>query len=150
MADFIIRYWVQWACGLCAVGITFIVKNYIHMCLAQFQREQETLKQDIIDTVKEELQAQREQLDTTDVELHQAINDIKNNMNSVVKGVLNVQRKPFMDECRRLLESDHEITIEEYELVCEDHQAYNALGGNHDGDTLFNLVKVKYEAQLTK
>lgn len=33
--------------------------------------------------------------------------------------------------------------MEEFESITDDHTTYNALGGNHDGDTLFEMVKRK-------
>jgi hypothetical protein len=48
----------------------------------------------------------------------------------------------------RLLEEGHEITIEEFKDLDKDHDVYNALGGNHNGDHLYDLVKKKVENKL--
>ena len=42
------------------------------------------------------------------------------------------------------------ILPEEYEQLESDHVAYNGLGGNHKGDSLFEQVTAKYFAQLTQ
>ena len=65
-------------------------------------------------------------------------------------GLLNVQRKNFMEFCYFLLEPDHVITKEEYEDIEEDHDVYNALDGNHKGDELFRVVSEKYFNQFNK
>lgn len=44
--------------------------------------------------------------------------------------------------------ADHTITIEEYQQINEDHEAYHALGGNHNGDALFDLVRKKAEKEV--
>lgn len=62
--------------------------------------------------------------------------------------VLAIWGKQFKGFCKELLEEEHQITLEEYRKCCEEHDLYNGLGGNHDGDTLFSLVTTKYEANL--
>lgn len=64
-------------------------------------------------------------------------------------GVLSIQGKIFKNECRSLLREGHEITLEEFESLQEDHKAYKALGGNHDGDTLFSMVEKKVTNSIT-
>jgi len=48
-----------------------------------------------------------------------------------------------------LLKDDHIITLQEYENISNEHRIYNSLKGNHEGDALYSLVKVKYEAGLS-
>ena len=62
-------------------------------------------------------------------------------------GICNVGRA-FRNECRRLLEEGHVITLNEYEAILAEHVTYNNLGGNHEGDGLFSMVQVKYQNQL--
>ena len=64
--------------------------------------------------------------------------------------MLSLQGRTFKNNCRRLLDLDHEITLEEYEEISKDHEAYNSLGGNHNGDELFLLVRKKVEDSWTK
>jgi len=54
----------------------------------------------------------------------------------------------FYDECRRLLDPNHVITLDEYEQFNKDYEAYKALGGNHRGDILYKSVVVKFEESL--
>lgn len=58
----------------------------------------------------------------------------------IKKGLLSIQRKQFKEKCHDLLSPEHEITVEEMENITKDHEAYKSLGGNHEGDTLFELV----------
>ena len=43
----------------------------------------------------------------------------------------------------------HTISLDEWEEIDADHEAYNRLGGNHKGDELFRLVKEKALKTLT-
>jgi hypothetical protein len=47
-----------------------------------------------------------------------------------------------------MLLSSHVITLKEFEEVRKEHETYNSLNGNSDGDALFELVKKKYENTL--
>ncbi len=55
----------------------------------------------------------------------------------------------FKDKCRKLLKEDHVITLDEWEEVDAEHNIYNALGGNHNGDYLYQLVSEKVKNTLT-
>ena len=50
----------------------------------------------------------------------------------------------FKRRCEAFLQPEHEISLQEFNELQEDHEAYNALGGNHIGDQLFDLVCEKY------
>lgn len=64
-------------------------------------------------------------------------------------GILSIQRRTFKQECRELLREGHEITLAEFEALQEEHNIYHSLGGNHDGDALFEMVKTKASNNLT-
>lgn len=76
-----------------------------------------------------------------DKRIHHEIDIIKD-------GMLSVEGRAFRNECRRLLEKGHVITLNEYEAILAEHVTYNNLGGNHEGDGLFSMVQVKYQNQL--
>ena len=91
--------------------------------------------------------------------LHTEIEDVKscsdNNEKALTdslvvltEGVLNIQGRDFKKACRELLDPNHNITEEEYEEISHDHDVYKKLGGNHNGDTLFEAVKAKYQNHL--
>lgn len=73
--------------------------------------------------------------------IHKEIDIIK-------EGMLSVEGRAFRNECRKLLEPNHIITINEYEALLGEHVTYNKLGGNHEGDGLFSMVEAKYQNQL--
>lgn len=81
--------------------------------------------------------------------LESTLNAVVENLDVIRKGLLAVQGHEFRNKCRRLLSKDV-ILLEEYEQLESDHLAYNGLGGNHKGDSLFDQVKTKYYSQLTK
>jgi len=47
-----------------------------------------------------------------------------------------------------LLKTEHEITVDEWMYLNEEHDIYNSLKGNHEGDLLFQDVNIKYHNQL--
>ena len=73
--------------------------------------------------------------------IHKEIDIIK-------EGMLSVEGRSFRTECRKLLEPDHIITLNEYETILSEHITYNKLGGNHEGDGLFSMVQAKYQKQM--
>jgi len=71
-------------------------------------------------------------------------------MSHLKAGLLSMQGKEFKAECRKLLDENHQITLDEWEELDADHEAYNGLGGNHRGDQLFEMVKKKAENIFTQ
>lgn len=63
-------------------------------------------------------------------------------------GVLDLQKERFMAFGKELLSEDHHITYDEFEAFEKKHEAYNKLGGNHEGDLLFKNVQIKYQSGL--
>lgn len=64
------------------------------------------------------------------------------------RGILALFQKQFMTFGNDLLKPDHQITYKEYAVYETQHRLYNDLGGNHEGDEQFRLVKTKYEKGL--
>lgn len=96
--------------------------------------------------VDKALEAGREESKADDAVLEKEISAMKKNITALTAGVLSMQGKEFINNCRKLLAEDHIITLDEWEELDIDHTAYNGLGGNHEGDHLFSLVKKKVEA----
>lgn len=96
--------------------------------------------------VDKALEAGREESKADDAVLEKEISAMKKNITALTAGVLSMQGKEFINNCRKLLAEDHVITLDEWEELDADHTAYNGLGGNHKGDHLFSLVKKKVEA----
>lgn len=79
--------------------------------------------------------------------LENTLNAVVNSLDAIKEGLLAVQGHEFRQKCRKLLQKDI-ILLEDYEQLESDHLAYNGLGGNHKGDSLFDQVKTKYYSQL--
>lgn len=79
-----------------------------------------------------------------DEKITNEMHNIEDGVGKITKGMLSIQGQTFRAACHRLLESDHSITIDEYEQIVRDHETYNSLGGNHIGDNLFKLVETKF------
>jgi hypothetical protein len=69
-------------------------------------------------------------------------------METLKDGILSIQGRNFKTDCRLLLQKDHVITQEEWESISVAHDIYNSLGGNHDGDRLYEDVETKYHNNL--
>lgn len=108
------------------------------------QREQD----EFYNKIKNEINREHENSQQDDEALHTEMNTLSVVLNSLKKGLLSVQGRQFKADCKKLLATEHIITIEEYQQITEDHQAYHALGGNHNGDALFELVKKKAEKEV--
>jgi hypothetical protein len=113
---------------------SFIVKR----TLKSFRQERAEEKETFLKGIKDEIRAEFERSNKKEIELQNEIKTLKS-------GLLSVQGRMFKSDCKKLLEEDHEITLEEYEEITRDHHAYNSLGGNHNGDQLYLLVRKKVE-----
>lgn len=109
--------------------------------------------------LKEEMLAQNSYQDQKMTDSHeQIINQInklsaelaQNNAytEAVREGTLALWRKTYFADARLLLEPDHVITHEEYAKISKEHDTYNKLGGNHEGDEYFKSITIKYQAGL--
>ncbi len=101
------------------------------------EAQMDTCYNKLLNIVKESDERQEKE----DTKIHNEIDIIK-------EGMLSVQGRTFKSECRKLLQDDHMITLNEYEAIMAEHLTYNKLGGNHEGDGLFSLVEAKYQNQL--
>lgn len=142
MLEFIAQYWLQFLLTLITGGLTLLCKKFWSLYQAekkhQKTKEWEAFYQGLKDTIKEG----SEESKRGDAALQEQIDIMKG-------GILSIQKKNFKQDCRELLKEEHEITLEEFEAIQEDHNIYNSLGGNHDGDTLFDMVKKKATNNLT-
>ena len=166
-AEFIIKYWLQFALGIVAAilaaGHKKIKERFDHYRdLHEAERDKDLCK-NMTDAMKPMLDELAHKSDSNDAAINGQLAEMAKHMeqitdrfeglngqlNTVTEGVLNVQGSVFKRECRDLLRAD-EISEESYEVCMHDHTVYNKLGGNHEGDQLFQLVTAKYEGQLKK
>lgn len=142
MLDFIIKYWVEVLLGLIVSGLTIACKK-LHTLWKNEKQHQKTKEQ-------KEFYAGLENLISKSAEESRRVEaSLQTQISAIKDGVLSMQKRDFIQMCRALLREDHEITIEEFASIQQEHIIYNNLGGNHEGDNWFALVKKKAEKNLT-
>lgn len=150
IASIAAKYWIEFLFGLVVMGMGIFFKRYIRLeqeARTKAQKEfYKQLREDISDEFKESFKKSEED----DTKLQKQIDVVKTEMDCLKRGMLSMQGKEFRAECEKVLAEDHVLTLDEFEQLEEDHAAYNGLGGNHKGDSLFALVKKKAENTLTK
>lgn len=115
---------------------------------AQLDTRYKALDQRIDDEVKQKEQEMTVLVQSVVDESTTNDSKIYSQIDSIRAGLLSIQGHSFKQRCRELLKPDHEITLTEWESISEDYEAYKGLDGNHNGDTLFAAVKIKYESSL--
>ncbi|MDD4804481.1 MAG: hypothetical protein PHN69_04835 [Candidatus Pacebacteria bacterium] len=160
MLDFIVKYWMQFGFGLIVAGLTALSKYFYNLYkkekLHQKTEEQKSFYEEIKNTIIAErtitqdcLDSNREKSNENDQILDAKICNLKEEIGILQNGILSIQGRDFKADCRALLQPDHEITLDEYEQIINEHDVYNNLGGNHKGDELFELVTHKFNVGLT-
>lgn len=138
------KYWVECAFGLLVAGVGWFVKRYFTLEAMRRQQEQD----EFYNKIKGEIDKERKSSKEDDVALQEDMNALSTLLTSLTKGLLSVQGRQFKADCKKLLDEKHVITFDEYQQINEDHEAYHVLGGNHNGDALFELVRKKAEKEL--
>lgn len=139
MLEFVLKYWIEFLFG----GVIAIGSYMIKRTLKSFRQERTEEKEAFLEGIKDEIRAEFERSNKKETELAEEIKVLK-------AGLLSIQGRTFKSNCRRLLDPDHDISLEEYEEITKDHDAYNSLGGNHNGDQLYQLVRKKVEDSWAK
>lgn len=139
MLEFVLKYWIEFLFG----GVIAIGSYMIKRTLKSFRQERADEKEAFLEGIKGEIRAEFERSNKKETELAEEIKVLK-------AGLLSIQGRTFKNNCRRLLDPDHDISLEEYEEITKDHDAYNSLGGNHNGDQLYQLVRKKVEDSWAK
>ena len=147
------KYWLEWLCGLIATGVLFFAKHYIKI---QRQVNEEKWKDKeknmcgkIITTLEDRIQGVEDKSAAEDVIIHNELDEIHSEVDTIESGILSVQGKQFREMCEDLLKQDY-ITVEEYEKFEEEYAVYKGLGGNHRGDSLHARVVAKVDKQNNK
>lgn len=133
--------------SLIITSVFGIVTAKLGKVIQTYNTGKEAIAEEAAQKAKDEI---LKEVDKKDAYLESEISDTKKALDSIMKGLLSVQGRQFKKHCRELLEKGHEITTAEYEEIVSDHEAYNGLKGNHEGDALFDAVEVKYKAQISQ
>ena len=141
IGEFLLKYWLQVLLGMVVTLLGVFRKKIKAWRDAHKKQESEQLKNSIVKEVKEALDDLTIRSDKNDEMMRGQINELR-------MGLLTIQGDAFKAKCRELLKEDCTITIDQFENLERDHQAYNGLGGNHTGDQLFELVKTRFESSF--
>lgn len=131
MIEWLATYWLEVLFGLVLGLIAWGGKKLIHFYVEEMKRLLKATEDNIWAKVKEKDEKQDQKMD------------------ELRAGLLSIQGRAFKEKCRELLEVEHLITVTELENITKDHEAYKGLGGNHEGDTLFNLILEKAKKDIT-
>lgn len=171
MLDFIAKYWLEFLFGIVALGLTGLTRYFYGLYKKEKQRLEdeahEKIIKDLTSKIEDEHQHTAELLKTEhqnsnqlfqqerdlskkeNAEIRSDVNTLTSMIDTVQSGVLSIQGKQFKDDCRALLDPAHVITLDEFEEIESDHITYNKMGGNHNGDKLFQMVEQKFRNSLS-
>lgn len=167
MLEFIAKYWLEFVFGIVALGLTGLTKYFYGLYKKAKQQSIDASHKKMVDEFKELLTAEHENNATLHTDtlnlfkeeramskqdddlIKEQVSQLDEKITSVQSGVLSIQGKQFKDDCRELLKADHVITLDEFEEIEADHETYNGLGGNHNGDKLFQMVEAKFKNSLS-
>lgn len=165
MWDWVITYWVQVLFGAIAAGLGLLSRKFWTMyknekqdataanmqkCYNKIRISIENLETKISkreDAIFAKIQEEHDNAQKHDEEIKNDVKSMVDNIEILKQGILVIEGAYFCQECEMLLERDGIITVDEFKKVTADHNAYNALGGNHTGDALYASVKQKFDAQ---
>lgn len=136
MLEFIEQYWLNFLLGLISGGLILLCKKLWKMYKSEKAHQKTEEQKQFYKGLEDAIERGNKKAERGDQLLQKQI-DI------LMSGILSIQGRAFKQECRALLREGHEITLEEWEFIQEEHDTYKALGGNHDGDSLFEMVKRK-------
>lgn len=148
MHEFIVKYWLEFLFGIIIAIGGFFGKKIMATFKEVHKSRQKAAYEEFQHKIHAEFIESTEDVRQMAQENKIEIKEMKQMMIALTQGVLSMHGREFKNQCWNLLEEDHEITLEEYEDISADHEAYNALGGNHEGDRLFDLVQKKFEKSL--
>ncbi len=136
LVETIIKYWLEFFLGLIATGLGIACKK-IYSLYKNEQKHQKTKEEKAFyDSIEALIIKGAEESRKGDEKLQSQINVMQG-------GILSIQGRSFKQECREFLRPDRQFSLEEFETLQEEYYIYKNLGGNHDGDVLFDLVKKK-------
>lgn len=104
----------------------------------------------LYDKINKNLDTRDKKLREEDEKVNERLDKVDDTLDILRDGLLALHRRRFVDDCRKLIEQEEEITMEDYRRLEREHRTYNSLGGNHEGDQLYSIFLQKYQAQQTK
>lgn len=176
LLTFILKYWLEFVLGGIAVFITAKYKQLKKRydvgkqqeeaeALEPFKVQIQEFKDQVLTTIsqkEQEFEMEEKHLDEEMKDLHQELVASQKEIYHILEksrevsqgyrdlyqeGLLYNMRKDYFKDCKTLLDPEHVITFEEFSLIATDHNLYNRLGGNHQGDIYFQAIEDKYHNQ---
>ena len=111
------KYWVEFVFGLVGAGITALIIKLKNTYGKGRKVEADERKNEIIEAVKTVVTAENQKIQQSIGYLDTRLDDLNDEFTILKNGVLSTQGREFKDDCRRLLEEDHYITLKEFEHV---------------------------------
>lgn len=169
MLEFLAKYWLEFALGIIAAGIVGLAKYFwglfkehirdiftkeIGAMTAELQKTMKTNDNKLTNQI-EHLEQKINDLEEKSVKaadaekgLDNGLDKLTEDLQALKEGVLSIQKQQFLKTCRKLINQEDPIQLEQFEKITAEHRTYNLLGGNHDGDELYRLVTNKFNSQL--
>lgn len=160
MVEFIVQYWLQFLLGIIASGLTILCTRLYYLWKKERKEQRRKVEDRIVSAVKVLIEdndkeimkiIRQEEIASAEADkiIESKMNQIQKDLAILTEGMLSIQGRQFKDDCRKLLKEDHIISLDEYENITHEYNVYKQLDGNHEGDSLFGLVQVKYQANLS-
>lgn len=166
MGEFILKYWVEVLFGIVVTGGGFLLKHHFKLFKESLDHKMEERDDKLLEKMTKMLTACNKTIqdsidklrsDTKDdidgvyaelVDLKDDIKDVRKDVGSIRRGVLDVQGPQFKAKCKEVLQDSHQITVDEWLALKKEYEIYTGMGGNSDGSELYKLVHEKYSKHL--
>ena len=166
MGEFILKYWVEVLFGIIVTVGGFLLKHHFKLLKESLDHKMEERDDKLLEkmtkllaasnkTIQESIDKLRsdtqDDIDGVYVELVDLKDDIKNvckDVESIRRGVLDIQGTQYKAKCKEVLQDRHQITVDEWKEKKKEYEIYTGMGGNSDGSELYNLVNEKYSKHL--
>ena len=166
MGEFILKYWVEVLFGIVVTGGGFLLKHHFKLYKESLDHKMEERDDKLLEKMTKVLTANNQTIqdsidklrsDTKDdidgvyaelVDLKDDIRDVRKDVESIRRGVLDVQGPQFKAKCKEVLQDSHQITVDEWLALKKEYEIYTGMGGNSDGSELYKLVHEKYSKHL--
>lgn len=166
MGEFILKYWVEVLFGIVVTGGGFLLKHHFKLFKESLDHKMEERDDKLLEKMTKVLTASSKTIqdsidklrsDTKDdidgvyaelVDLKDDIKNVRKDVESIRRGVLDVQGPQFKAKCKEVLQDSHQITVDEWLALKKEYEIYTGMGGNSDGSELYKLVHEKYSKHL--
>lgn len=166
MGEFILKYWVEVLFGIVVTGGGFLLKHHFKLFKESLDHKMEERDDKLLEKMTKVLTASNKTIqdsidklrsDTKDdidgvyaelVDLKDDIKNVRKDVESIRRGVLDVQGPQFKAKCKEVLQDSHQITVDEWLALKKEYEIYTGMGGNSDGSELYKLAHEKYSKHL--